>query len=230
MNATPGTPTTPTATPAESPPGVDAPPQQVNAGVVSDEHFDPVTYAQWVRAEIPQYDALQGAIAAATAGRAASTILDLGTGTGETLSRVLALHPDAHVVGVDVSAPMLNAARSRLAPYDVRLQLADLLEALPVGPFDLVISALAVHHLDGPGKATLFTRVAAALRPGGRFVLGDVILPGDTASAAIALTDDWDKPSTVAEQLGWLDDAGLEVAVVWQEGDLALFTADRPVS
>jgi SAM-dependent methyltransferase len=99
---------------------------------------------------------------------------------------------------------------------------------LPAGPFDLVISALAVHHLDGPGNATLFARVAGALRPGGRFVLGDVILPRDVSSAVIPLTDGWDKPSTVAEQVGWLAEAGLSVEVLWQEDDLAIFTADRP--
>ncbi len=108
------------------------------------------------------------------------------------------------------------------------LQVADLLDPLPAGPFDLVVSALAVHHLDGPGKATLFARVAAALRPGGRFVLGDVILPPDVTSVVIPLTAGWDQPSTVAEQVGWMEDAGLAVAVLWQEDDLALFRADRP--
>jgi len=33
-----------------------------------------------------------------------------------------------------------------------------------------------VHHLDAGEKADLFRRVAAALEPGGRFVLGDVVV------------------------------------------------------
>jgi tRNA (cmo5U34)-methyltransferase len=85
-----------------------------------------------------------------------------------------------------------------------------------------------VHHLDGPGKATLFGRVAAVLRPGGRFVLADVVIPLDAGSAVIDLSDSYDKPSTVAEQVGWLKAAGLVTTVVWQEEDLALMTADRP--
>ena len=197
---------------------------------MSQLHFDPATYPEFIRAEIPRYDYLQESIAAAAASVAATSILDLGTGTGETLARVLPRHPSARVIGVDESDGMLGVARSRLEDYDVTLQVADLLDELPPGPFDLVVSALAVHHLDGPGKATLFGRIAAVLRPGGRFILADVILPGDASSAVIPLSDGWDKPSTVAEQVGWLGDAGLDVTVAWQEADLALFVADRPVA
>jgi hypothetical protein len=32
----------------------------------------------------------------------------------------------------------------------------------------------------------------------------------------------------VAEQVGWMEDAGLTVTVLWQEDDLAIFSADRP--
>jgi tRNA (cmo5U34)-methyltransferase len=195
---------------------------------VSNDHFDPATYREWVRGEIPHYDQLQASIADATAAFDAVAILDLGTGTGETLAGVLHRHPLARAVGIDESEGMLAVARGRLEEYDVTLAVADLLDPLPQGPFDLVVSALAVHHLDGPGKATLFARVAAALRPGGRFVLGDVVLPPDAAAAVIPLTDGWDKPSTVAEQVGWMEEAGLSATVLWQEGDLALFSADRP--
>lgn len=207
---------------------MDADPQRGEAAPVSEFHFDPATYREFVRAEIPQYEVLQDGVAAATRSLTAGSILDLGTGTGETLARVLPFHPSAEVVGVDEHDGMLAVARTRLRDYDVILHVADLLDPLPTGPFDLVISALAVHHLDGPGKATLFGRVADVLQPGGRFVLGDVIVPADAAAVVIPLTDDWDKPSSVDEQVGWLQDAGLTVAVVWQEDDLAIFTADRP--
>ena len=131
---------------------------------------------------------------------------------------MLSLHPSARAIGVDESAGMLAVARDRLEEHDVTLQVADLREPLPAGPFDLVVSALAVHHLDGPEKATLFARVAGALRPGGRFVLGDVVLPPDAASAVIPLTDDWDKPSTVDDQVAWMEDAGLTVTVAVARG------------
>ena len=99
-------------------------------------------------------------------------MLDLGTGTGETLAAVLARHPGAVGTGIDESTAMLDAARTRLAGLSVGLRVADLGEPLPPGPFDLVVSALAVHHLDGPGKAALF----AADR--GRSAAGWTFCPG----------------------------------------------------
>jgi tRNA (cmo5U34)-methyltransferase len=67
---------------------------------------------------------------------------------------------------------MLGAARQRLAGAALELRVANLTDPLPAGPFDLVVSALAIHHLEGPDKAALFGRIAGALRRGGRFVLG----------------------------------------------------------
>jgi tRNA (cmo5U34)-methyltransferase len=103
---------------------------------------------------------------------------------------------------------------------------ADLADGLPGGPFDLVISALAIHHLDGPDKADLFARIAGVLRPGGRFVLGDVVLPIDPAGAVIPVTEGHDQPSTLADQLNWLGDAGFDAAATWSENDLVVVRAD----
>jgi tRNA (cmo5U34)-methyltransferase len=190
-------------------------------------HFDPDTYMDLMRAEVPAYDRLQEAVAASTEGVAASRVLDLGTGTGVTLAAVLGLHPDARAVGIDESAGMLEVARASLGESTIELRVADLADPLPPGPFDLVVSALAVHHLDGPGKADLFRRVAAVVGPPGRFVLGDVVVPEDPADAVVPLSDDYDRPSSVADQLAWLEEAGFDAAVVWSERDLAVLRADR---
>jgi tRNA (cmo5U34)-methyltransferase len=195
---------------------------------VSQFHFDPDSYMDLMREEVPAYERLQEAIVAATEDTPVTTVLDLGTGTGETLVRVLARHPGAVAVGIDESEAMLAAAASRLEGLAVDLQRADLADPLPVGPFGLVVSALAVHHLDGPAKAALFGRVAGVLRPGGRFVLGDVVVPIDPADAVTPLSDDFDRPSPLADQLQWLTDAGLTASAVWAERDLAVIRADRP--
>jgi tRNA (cmo5U34)-methyltransferase len=190
-------------------------------------HFDPATYLDLMHEEVPAYERLQRAVGLATAGLAVSTVLDLGTGTGETLAAVLAHHPAATAVGVDENGAMLDAARQRLVGTPLDLRVADLTEPLPSGPFDLVVSALAIHHLDGPGKADLFARIAAVLRPGGRFVLGDVVVPADPADAVIPVTDGHDRPSSLADQLDWLEDAGFDAAAVWSENDLVVVRADR---
>jgi tRNA (cmo5U34)-methyltransferase len=194
---------------------------------MSQFHFDPATYMELMREEVPAYDRLQEAVASTTEGMTVSRVLDLGTGTGVTLAAVFALHPSARAVGVDESAGMLEVARANLGDARVDLRVADLADPLPAGPFDLVVSALAVHHLDGPGKADLFRRVAAVVGPPGRFVLGDVVVPEDPADAVVPLSDDYDRPSSVAEQLSWLDEAGFDAAVVWSERDLAVLRADR---
>ena len=43
--------------------------------------------------------------------------------------------------------------------------MADLTDPLPDGPFDLVVSALAIHHLDGAGQGGPLARIAGVLRP-----------------------------------------------------------------
>jgi len=195
---------------------------------LSQFHFDPASYLDLMRAEVPAYGRLQEAVASAGDGLEVTSLLDLGTGTGETLAAVLARHPGARATGVDRSAPMLEAARARLAGLPVELVVGELSDLLPAGPFDLVVSALAVHHLEGTDKAALFARVSGALRPGGRFVLGDVVVPVDPDDAVTPLSSDHDRPSTAAEQLCWLAEAGFDAAGVWSERDLVVLRADRP--
>jgi tRNA (cmo5U34)-methyltransferase len=186
-------------------------------------HFHPESYMELMTSELPDYLRLQDEAAAAT-GAGARRLLELGTGTGETALRVLARHPDAALVGIDVSADMLAVARERLPGADLRV--ARLEDRLPSGPFDLVFSVLAIHHIDGPGKADLFRRVAAVVGPGGRFVIGDVVVPDDPADAITPLSDGYDMPSRVDEQLGWLGDAGFSASVAWAARDLAVIVGE----
>ena len=186
-------------------------------------HWDPDGYLAMVRAEVPDYDRLQDELARATDGVDARRVLELGTGSGVTSQRVLARHPHAHLTGVDSSEHMLAAAD--LPGADLRLQ--DLCEPLPEGPFDLVFSALAIHHLDAAAKADLFARVAAVLAPGGRFVMADVIVPEDPGDVVTPLDAGFDLPETVPDLLRWLQDAGLRGHVAWQARDLAVLAAHR---
>jgi tRNA (cmo5U34)-methyltransferase len=186
---------------------------------MADVEWDPDTYMSEMLEEVPGYDELQDAVAEAATG---GTILELGTGTGETALRILARNPGARWTGIDASEAMLAAARARL-PADADLRVQRLEDPLPDGPFDLVVSVLAVHHLDGERKRDLFRRVGKAT---GRFVLGDVVVPENPADAAIEIDGVYDTPSNVAEQVEWLREAGFgEVEARYVRADLALFTA-----
>jgi tRNA (cmo5U34)-methyltransferase len=190
---------------------------------VTEWEWDPETYLATMLDEIPGYEELQEAVVAATTASDARSVLELGTGTGETGVRVWAKHPGARWVGIDASEPMLARARERLPEADLRLQRLE--DPLPGGTFDLVVSVLVVHHLDGAGKRDLFSRVAGALRPGGRFVLGDVVVPAAGEQGPIEI--DWvmDLPDSVEDQLSWLEAAGFAAEARGVRVDLAVFDA-----
>ena len=183
-----------------------------------DFDWNPDTYLEQMHAEVPGYDELEAAVVAATAGLEVRTVLELGTGTGETALRVLAQHPAARWTGIDADEAMLARARERLPAADLRL--ARLEDALPRGPFDLVVSVLAVHHLDGDAKRDLFTRVAELCN---NFVLGDVVVPERREDAMIEIDWEYDLPSSVAEQLSWLRGAGFVADASYVRPDLAVF-------
>jgi tRNA (cmo5U34)-methyltransferase len=190
-------------------------------GAMSQFHFTPERYLELMHEDVPRYDELQAETARATAGSGATSILELGVGTGETSRRVLAEHPGARLVGIDASAEMLAEADLP----DAELRVARLEDPLPDSPFDLVVSCLAIHHLDGPGKQDLFGRIAAVLAGGGTFVLADVIVPEDPADAVTPCTPGFDLPDRLDDQLEWLTAAGFDAEATWVRGDLAVVRA-----
>ena len=192
--------------------------------MTTDWSWNPETYLEQMRAEIPGFEELQERAAAATAGEA-KRLLELGIGTGETAHRVLALHPGAALTAIDASPEMLGRARESFPGADLRL--ARLEDPLPEGPFDVVYSTLAVHHLDAAGKRDLFTRVASVLGAGSRFVLADVVVPPDPADQQIEIDGVMDLPDTLADQLEWLRDAGFHATPTWTWKDLAVVSATR---
>lgn len=129
-----------------------------------------------------------------------SVVLDLGSGTGNTSALIPAAR---QVICVDISQNMTALARPKLAHLArVDFVQADLLEYFVRHPstqtayFDAVISTYAVHHLTEGEKATLFSRVFAALKPGGRAVFGDLMFRNAAAEtelrafyAAAGMTD-----------------------------------------
>ena len=191
--------------------------------------WDPQTYPDSIRTEIPLYDRLQAEVVQAALRFPASTILELGVGSGETARRLLEAHPHARLTGIDSSESMLAAAREAVPADRTQLELRRLEDDLPGGPFDLVASVLAVHHLDAAGKAELFRRVASVLSPGGLFVLGDLVVPRRAEDAVTPVDGEYDRPSSADEQIRWLCEAGLSPTLVWEERDLAVLSAERPV-
>ena len=97
-------------------------------------------------------------------------LIDLACGTGT--HAVLQAHGGTRVVGVDLSAAMLQRARIRAAGRPVSFLEADMRDFDTVKPVDAVTCLYAsLNHLSEPDDLTrTFARVAAHLRPGGVFV------------------------------------------------------------
>jgi tRNA (cmo5U34)-methyltransferase len=107
-------------------------------------------------------------------------VLELGVGTGTLTELLLSEFPHARVTGIDLSPKMIARARTKLRRYLDRVELIDgPLEQFPERGFDVVLSALAIHHLSDAEKWRLFRRVFRALPAGGYFGDGDDHLPED---------------------------------------------------
>lgn len=110
-------------------------------------------------------------------------VLDIGTGPGLIASRVLDAFPAARAVGLDVSEPMRDEAAQRMARYGDRFQfvLADFVGGdLPVaGPFDIVVSSRAIHHIPAELKQRLYRAVFSSLGQGGCFLNLDSVAPAE---------------------------------------------------
>ncbi len=199
----------------------------------------------------------------------AGPVLDLCCGQGLLAEEYLRRSPDGQVTLLDGSAEMLELACARLASYPgqylrVQADIADQRWRRDDGGYAGVMTSLAVHHLDAAGKQALYQDLHRMLRPGGVFVMADLVEPtgqrarqlaadtweqsvaeaserlfgGQEALTAFIATewnyyrqpgpDDYDKPSSITEQLRWLSEAGfIEVDVAWLYAGHAIFTATR---
>jgi tRNA (cmo5U34)-methyltransferase len=135
--------------------------------------WNPETFDALRRQLIPSFDLLYDSAVSAVAMTvpADARVMDLGAGTGLLSAALRAALPAADLLLVDRSELMLGQARQRFATDDgVRVQVSDLVDPLPEGPFDAVVSGLAIHHLTHEGKQDLFARIRSVLRPGGIFI------------------------------------------------------------
>jgi tRNA (cmo5U34)-methyltransferase len=188
---------------------------------------------------IPCFDEFYGAavdLAAEFAPRFAQgavRILDLGAGTGLLSALVAERLPHAALVLTDLAEGMLDQARerfaSRAAPVEFRV--TNHLDLAAAGEFDVVMSALSIHHLEDEGKRAVYAAMARAAKPGGLVLNADQVA-GDDAEMEARYWNHWheavrragapeadiaaaierqtlDRRTPLAPQLDWLRQAGL---------------------
>jgi ubiquinone/menaquinone biosynthesis C-methylase UbiE len=117
----------------------------------------------------------------AAAAQSGERVLDVGCGTGVTTQPYAeAVGPTGHVTGIDISQPMLDAARRRIDAAglkNVTLMLADAqVHEFAPASYDLLTSRLGVMFFADPTAA--FRNLIKALRPGGRLCMAVWAAPG----------------------------------------------------
>jgi tRNA (cmo5U34)-methyltransferase len=200
---------------------------------------------------IPPFDAFYGtAVEAVRLAGPVERILDVGAGTGLLSAAIKQAFPDARITLLDGAPAMLARARELLGDAGVSYLTADLLDPLPAGLWDAIVSALAIHHLSDEHKRDLFARIRASLRPGGVFVNAEQVSGPSTRLTALyerwheqqarsAGSDDaeWqaavermshDRLAGVEDQLAWLRDAGFsDVDCLFKQYRFAVIVAIR---
>jgi len=180
--------------------------------------------------------------------------LDLGTGTGLVADLILRAFPNSTADLLDVSEKMLEKARERFTGNPrVRFWIRDYADGDLPGRYDVIASAMSIHHLDDDGKKVLFERIFHALVPGGMFIHAELVR-GDTEEterihqrvwrehleksglSAETLSQiyermSYDKTARLGSQLEWLRSAGFrEVDCFYKYFNFAVYAGRRPVT
>lgn len=104
----------------------------------------------------------------------ASRVLDLGAGTGLVAELVRGQFPECCIDLQDVAEGMLAQAKQRLGENDkTRYLYGDYLrQPLPEG-YDVIVSALSLHHCSAAQLNMVFSKIFRSLKPGGVFINAD---------------------------------------------------------
>jgi tRNA (cmo5U34)-methyltransferase len=215
----------------------------------SQQFFDEFAseYDAMIRRCVPRYDEMLAMLVDyLPQDRNYRRIVELGAGTGNLSQLVHSRYPDAELVLVDCSASALAIAKKRL-PRNARVELKamDFAEFDWIGgETDLVVSSIALHHLNDEQKQDLFARLFRGLSEQGVFAYVDQFR-GETpalhqkhmqnwyfqAKSLGASDQEWktwmehqaahDFHATLFEQLNWLHRAGFSNA------DWTMIQADK---
>lgn len=157
--------------------------------------------------------------------RPGETVLDLGSGAGfDCFLAAQQVGPSGRVIGVDMTAAMIEKARanaSKIAAANVEFRLGEI-EHLPIpdASVDVILSNCVVNL--SPDKASVFREAFRALRPGGRLAISDVLqttpVPAALANDLAAYCGCVAGAATVADVKAYLEAAGFQdVRVVVRE-------------
>lgn len=194
---------------------------------------------EFVIPELQQFYSV--AVWAAESVKLKPAILDIGAGTGLLSALMLQKFPDAQLTLLDISRNMLEVARKRFYDQEnVRYIISDYSSSELTGQYNIICSALSIHHLAPEEKRQLFGRIFSALKRGGQFINADQA-DGETTYFRQKYLDYWndflrngplnkekhaeiikrrdtlDRNDKLSEQILWLHECGFsDVDVVYR--------------
>ena len=136
----------------------------------------------------------------------AGQLLDIGCGAGNYSLKMLSKLPNLECTLVDLSTPMLDRAFERVSKKTnkkVHLVQGDVREvSLKENHFDIILAGAVLHHLrDDQDWETTFKKIYGLLRPGGCFMISDLI----TQDSEILNEYTWERYGDYLEELGGKD-------------------------
>ncbi|MBF0611793.1 MAG: methyltransferase domain-containing protein [Magnetococcales bacterium] len=213
-------------------------------------------YDQTRRLLIPPYESFYGTLLQLLLNhpKPLQKVLDMGAGTGLLAEMVLSVLPDAHVTLLDISEEMLAISRQRFAnqPQSVSFQVGDYAQTPLAGPYDAIVSALSIHHVEGEGKLQVFRQCWQALCEGGIFINADQVL-GSQPAVEEHYRKNWlqrvrqagvseetlaaaqermlaDRMSPLEDQLTWMQEAGFVDVHCWfKDFSFVVYSGSKPL-
>jgi tRNA (cmo5U34)-methyltransferase len=183
-------------------------------------------------------------------------VLDLGCGTGTLAKKMIERFPNAEITCLDISPKMIELATYKLDNLpNIKFLVGDFSKTTFETSFDLVVSSLAIHHIQTDlEKKDFYKTIYTTLAPEGQFINGDVVLATSLFHRTIniykwveymnrsvsmdEIQNKWlvahkneDRPSILMDQLKWLEEIGYRnLDVYWKYYNFCVFGAKKVIN
>lgn len=176
-------------------------------------------------------------------------IIDLGCGTGTIAKRISEKFPNSKIVCLDIASNMIDIAKYKLSEHKgIEFITGDFSKMDFDNKFDVVVSSLALHHLENDNcKKVFYNKIHDILTDSGLFINADVVLASTDYLQNINMNrwiefmsrsvpkdeifNNWipkykaeDRPAKLMDQLKWLKDIGFKyVDVIWKYYNFSVY-------
>jgi tRNA (cmo5U34)-methyltransferase len=180
-------------------------------------------------------------------------VIDLGCGTGTVAKRISEKFPNSEIVCLDIASNMIDLAKQKLKDHtNTRFITGDFSTFDFDSKFDLVVSSLALHHLENDhSKKQFYKKIYELLSDSGQFINADVILASTDFHQEVYMNrwieymnktypkdqiyNNWirkyhteDRPAKLMDQLKWLEEIGFKsVDVIWKYYNFSVYCGSK---